>query len=244
MNGILELDAACQNALSVEALKLIGHEAHELEVVIYGLDCNIALECNECDEVLIDFDADEEDGFNQLKEHYGHDLEVIVYTDRVTVECLTCNKVVVCGKQTAAVSGPEKSKKLIIPVHTYDEWFDGKPDYVVVELCQDRIRRIKEMAGTVRNLGVYKVVEFDYSCEHKVAAHDAEPDNGRVALSDFDGRMECETLNVTENSFFWSGYHKHTNIHWETESVIISELDTLEEIDQRDVLEDSERGAA
>lgn len=98
----IELDNACSDAIQGNYEKLVHHEGHKLEVAIYGLrlDENAAIECMECGEVLVDFTYynDDNSGFLAIAEHHGHDIDIIVYTDRVTIECLTCNKVIVMAK--------------------------------------------------------------------------------------------------------------------------------------------------
>ena len=124
--------------------------------------------------------------------------------------------------------------KLIIAVSDNSEFFSEVADYAVVELSADLIARIRKLSEAVRHLDVYKISEFDYHCDFMVADYDADPENGKVALKEFEGRMECNTLNVTDTGFYWSGLYKHTDVRWSTDTVPLSALDETGDFDQRE----------
>ena len=130
------------------------------------------------------------------------------------------------------------AKRLIIPVHDNSEFFSDNADYAVIDLDAASIERIKTLSAAVRDLKVYKVSEFNHGCEFMAADWDAEPDNGKVALKEFEGRMECSTLNVTDDDFFWSGYYKHTDVRWETDTVRLKVLDEPDIHDERETYGD------
>ncbi len=126
------------------------------------------------------------------------------------------------------------AKRLIIPVHDNSEFFSDNADYAIIDLDAATIERIKTLSAAVRALKVYKVSEFDNDCDFMTADWDAEPDNGKVALKEFEGRMECNTLNVTDDDFFWSGYYKHSDIRWETDTIRLAVLDEPDTHDERE----------
>lgn len=127
-------------------------------------------------------------------------------------------------------------KRLIIPVHSNSEFFPETADYTIIDLDAKLIGRIKALSAAVRDLKVYKVSEFNYHCEFKAADWDTEADNGKVPLIEFEGRMECNTLNVTDDNFYWSGLYKHTDVRWETESVPLAALDDPAVHDKRETI--------
>jgi hypothetical protein len=129
-------------------------------------------------------------------------------------------------------------KRLIIPVHDNSEFFSDNADYAIIDLDAATIERIKTLSAAVRDLKVYKVSEFNHTCDFMVADWDAKPDNGKVALKEFEGRMECNTLNVTDSDFFWSGFYKHTDIRWETDTVLLAVLDEPGINDERETCTD------
>ena len=126
------------------------------------------------------------------------------------------------------------AKRLIIPVHDNSEFFSDNADYAIIDLDAATIERIKALSAAVRAMKVYKVSEFDNDCDFMTADWDAEPDNGKVALKEFEGRMECNTLNVTDDDFFWSGYYKHSDIRWETDTIRLAVLDEPDTHDERE----------
>ena len=128
------------------------------------------------------------------------------------------------------------SKRLIIPVHSNSEFFPETADYAIIDLDVKLIERIKALSAAVRDLKVYRVSEFNYACEFNSVDWDADSDNGKVPLIEFEGRMECNTLNVTDDNFYWSGLYKHTDVRWETESVPLAALDDPAVCDERETI--------
>ena len=135
------------------------------------------------------------------------------------------------------------AKRLIIPVHDNSEFFSDNADYAVIDLDAASIERIKKLAVVVRQMRAYKISEFNHTCDFMAADWDVEPDNGKVAMKEFEGRMECSTLNVTDSDFFWSGYYKHTDVRWETDTVLIKSLDEPDVLDEREACGEEEVAA-
>jgi hypothetical protein len=106
-------------------------------------------------------------------------------------------------------------------------------DFAVVTLTAGEVAHIRKLSEAVNSLGVYKIVEFDYSCDLKELSDDVELDDGKDPLNEDPVRTECDCLNVTSTAFFWSGFYKNTDALWETDCIEISALDTMETIDQR-----------
>ncbi len=130
------------------------------------------------------------------------------------------------------------NKRIIIPVHDSSEFFPDYADYAIIDLDAKNIERIRALSAAVRDLKVYKISEFNCGCDFMTADWDAEPDNGKVALKEFEGRMECNTLNVTDDDFFWSGFYKHTDVRWETDTVRLAVLDEPDIHDEREAYGD------
>ena len=130
------------------------------------------------------------------------------------------------------------AKRLIIPMHDNSEFFSDNADYAVIDLDAALIERIKKLAVVVRQMKAYRISEFNSASDFRTADWDAEPDNGKVALKEFEGRMECSTLNVTDSDFFWSGYYKHTDVRWETDTVLLTSLDEPGIHDERETCTD------
>ncbi len=135
------------------------------------------------------------------------------------------------------------TKKLIMPINTQDDYFDGF-DFAVVELSQsemDRIRAMSELVKTTKETihsGTYKLVAWDYVVRIMQTDEDAEElDDGRVPLKEPDDcRIDCPCLNVTDEDFFWSFYPKHSNVNYETTTMSIELLDDFDTVDTREVV--------
>lgn len=125
-------------------------------------------------------------------------------------------------------------KRLVLKVRTIGDYDGLTADYAVVELGPASIDRIKKLSQTVNDLKTYCISEFNYDSEFFVEEWDADPDNGLVAMEKFEGQMDCNTLNVTDNDFCWSGNYRNTSIRWETSSVPVSALDEPADLDERE----------
>lgn len=125
-------------------------------------------------------------------------------------------------------------KRLILALTDSSEFFADIADYAVIELDEPAINRIRALASAVRELQVYRIAEFNDVCDFVVADYDLDPENGKVAIREFEGRMECTLLNVTDCGFFWSGLYRHTSVRWETDTVPLTALDETMDYDQRE----------
>jgi len=48
--------------MSVNSYKeLRSHWGHDIQVAVYGIDANVAIECLDCNVILLDFDNEEEE---------------------------------------------------------------------------------------------------------------------------------------------------------------------------------------
>lgn len=131
----------------------------------------------------------------------------------------------------------------ILEVHINSE-FDHGPEVAVVEITPVLDARIRQLTTAAKGLGVYKITEFNWSPDFFLRDYAAEDDGGPIAFREpededesYACRVECVTLNVTPDDYYWSGYVKHTNIRWETESIplgasAINEPETKPEMPQ------------
>ena len=139
------------------------------------------------------------------------------------------------------------TKKLIMPIHNQDDYFDGF-DHGIVELTQadmDRIRAISELVKTAKitiHDGAYKIVAWDFGITVMKTDYDSETlVDGLLPLVEPDEcRIDCPCLNVTDTDFFWSFYPKHVNVHCETATFDISLLDNFDTVDGREVQREEE----
>lgn len=118
----------------------------------------------------------------------------------------------------------------ILEVYIESE-FDHGPEVAVVEITEKLTARIRQLAIAAKALGAYKIAEFDCSPDFFLRDYEAEEEDGPIAYREPADeeeekalRVECVTLNVTPEDYFWSGLVKHTSIRWETEAVPLSDL--------------------
>lgn len=150
------------------------------------------------------------------------------------LEALTDEKLAEIRKSYGIDPIVPESKKLFIPISTSDEFQGKTADYSEVELSVKGISRIKQLSKAVKNLQAYKIVEFDFSCAFMVIDWEDAPENGKVALKEFEGSMELIMLNVTDTGFYWSGVYKHTDVRWSTATVPLTVLDEPGDHDLRE----------
>lgn len=119
----------------------------------------------------------------------------------------------------------------ILEVYIESE-FDHGPEVAVVEITEKLTARIRQLAMAAKALGAYKIAEFEGSPDFFLRDYEVEEEDGPVAYREPTDeeeekalRVECVTLNVTPEDYFWSGLVKHTSIRWETEPVPLSDLD-------------------
>ncbi len=124
--------------------------------------------------------------------------------------------------------------KKILEVHIGSE-FDHGPEVAVVEITSTIDARIRQLAAAAKVLGAYKVSEFNGSPDFFLRDYDVEEDDGPIAYrtpeDEDEGnacRVECVTLNVTADDYYWSGYIKHTNIRWETDTVPLGLVESID----------------
>lgn len=118
--------------------------------------------------------------------------------------------------------------KKILEIHINNEFVEG-PEVAVIEIDDKLQSRIQQLASAAKILDVYSVREFNGYPELFMRDHDNEeetiiprpPEDGDEEMT---CRVECVTLNVTSSDFYWSGYVKHTDIRFETETVSLNDL--------------------
>lgn len=96
------LDKIGQGAIDGDYLKLALHDGHIVSLTGDDTPENLTVNCLECDEVVFSLAdttqrglQDTIDRFSELYEHAGHPIEVMAYSDRVNIECIACDKVLV-----------------------------------------------------------------------------------------------------------------------------------------------------
>jgi len=120
--------------------------------------------------------------------------------------------------------------KKIVEVITCSDFGTG-PEVAVVEIDAPLKARILQLSETAQALGVFKITEVNRAPGFYLRDYGAEKEEGRIVLkapSDEDEknscRVECVTLNVTPDDFYWTGYIQNSDVQWETYAIPLSEL--------------------
>lgn len=119
----------------------------------------------------------------------------------------------------------------ILKIHVEDEFCDGEDDngnalaLARILLSCDDVSEVKRLSELVKKEHLYAVKRFDYTPEYfsDYEGFDWDGYKGEETV-EWKGRVDVVCLHVTDDSFRWEGYLKHTNIRWSTESVEIKEL--------------------
>ncbi len=122
---------------------------------------------------------------------------------------------------------------LILEVYGSPEECDH-PERFKVTLTPIRIAQIRQMAAIVREhksvdgLNLWSIKAWDYYGDWLNGTWDT--DDGELQLDeDNPERMECCAIHVSDDDFGYEAYVKNTDIHCETDSVMLSELDGANE---------------
>lgn len=121
-------------------------------------------------------------------------------------------------------------KKLVEVITCSD--FGFGPEVAVVEITPSLKTRILQLSEAAQALEVFKITEVNRAPDFYLRDYGAEKEEGRIVLkapSDEDEknscRVECVTLNVTPDDFYWSGYIQNSDVQWETNAIPLSALD-------------------
>ena len=106
-----------------------------------------------------------------------------------------------------------KTARFVQDVHCQDDYASA-PGKATIVLDEAAAKRILKLSKAAKRLGVYKIVDWDGTPTY----HGKDGDTGEA------WRLECATLNVTDDDFLYDAILKHTNIVIETESIRIEDL--------------------
>lgn len=109
---------------------------------------------------------------------------------------------------------------------TLDNEFATGPELAVVEIGSALAARIVEILENVKKLGVDTISFVDDTPDFFVRDFESVDECAcRESLDPDDCRVECVKLNVNCYVFYWSGIHKYTDTHFQTETTPLFELE-------------------
>ena len=115
--------------------------------------------------------------------------------------------------------------KIAMSLSDNNEGYNDTAQGATVELSETDLKDIQRLSEVCKQNSIYRVSRFENPLDFFDI--DWETDERR----EFEGAVECVTLNVTTTDFFWSGYYKHTSVRWETATVPIGEALLGEDLD-------------
>lgn len=105
-----------------------------------------------------------------------------------------------------------------------DNQFAYIPAVVEFAIDASTAAEIVQLATLVKTRGLYKVEKFDRRATY--LRFDPETDREEIETADEDNevRTEAEVLNVSDESFWYSAYLKHTDVEVHSEHQSVEEL--------------------
>ncbi len=129
------------------------------------------------------------------------------------------------------------NKKVLVAVNCACEYADDRPYSFAVEISEELKSRIIELSEIVKKANAYSIDEFNYSGTWSSEMldeyeHESNIDSIFATLSDSENRVECNLLEVKDDSFNWTSVPKHCgdDMLLTTKQIPISFLTGNEEI--------------
>jgi hypothetical protein len=96
----------------------------------------------------------------------------------------------------------------------------NEPVLAVIDITPELAERIRALAHVVTDLNVYKIEELNYAPEwySDFEETDDEPVPGAPV------QVDCVTLNVTNEEYWWEAYLPDTQITCRTDTLTIADL--------------------
>jgi hypothetical protein len=103
--------------------------------------------------------------------------------------------------------------------HAGNEHWDV-PEWAVLTITPERARSLLRLCETVRELGVYKIADFDYSPGFYAWGED---DSGEETVGE-PVRTEIDQVSCYADGVRWSAAVRHTDMTFSTEEIPVSRL--------------------
>jgi hypothetical protein len=107
-----------------------------------------------------------------------------------------------------------------LPVQVNDEYYDEGPTHARITLDDALIARLYTLQKVVKDYKLYAVEDWDSTPEFLKGSEDDENDHEEWD----DGRADCLTLKVTDDSFFWEFFIKNTSIQCSVDGISFDDL--------------------
>lgn len=117
--------------------------------------------------------------------------------------------------------------KLIRPAQIVNnDMADGGPDYMVIEITEEKIQRYEHLTALAQKVGVDEMQE--YGGGDFFEGEPEEHDENCEAM-----RTEIDREHITQRGYiFWSAFEKHSNIQYEANGMYLEDLKELFQVSE------------
>ena len=120
----------------------------------------------------------------------------------------------------------EKTLYAKVSVKIPELCLDDEPEGIRVVVTDELAEQIRQLAKIVKDNQLYKVEQFHNWPEWLKESPEGHDDPGSISESDC--RLECVTLNVGDDGFWYEAAVKHTDIELQSEWIPLTNLDLPE----------------
>jgi hypothetical protein len=113
----------------------------------------------------------------------------------------------------------EGAVAFMLRCHAGDEFWEV-PEWAVLTITPQRARCLLRLCETVRDLGVYKIADFDYSPDFYAWSED---DSGEETVGE-SVRTEIDQVSCYADGVRWGAAVRHTDMTFSTEEIPVSRL--------------------
>ena len=114
-------------------------------------------------------------------------------------------------------------KKLILDIKN-DDYYAVPADFVILELDDDDIGEIKELAEKSKISDGAETL-LPLSCCGALADYEAGFKNGKVAIKEHTGSMDTVHIHVVGDVFYLTGFYGYSDVTWRSCKVPVLVLD-------------------
>lgn len=108
-----------------------------------------------------------------------------------------------------------------------DEHIDDYPDFAVIKVTAELKELVRGYAEACVQFGCDRISRFNYVPQYMVERDGEGLEECDVTMDDlreWEGRAECDMIDVSKTHFRWSAYIKHTNIKILTGDIPLAEI--------------------
>ena len=113
---------------------------------------------------------------------------------------------------------------LTLTVDNNNEYLDDYPTHLKVTINKEFQQWISKMSKLVKRNYLCHIAKYDWTPDFFKGDINYEGDKEVVTLIEYERGTEGEKIYVRDTDFFWKGLIKHTDAHYESDTVTIKQL--------------------